>query len=43
MKIIPDQVTYTSDYFEVLKEYMVKLIKLGLAYADNTPSEEMKA
>ena len=43
LKINPDLTTYTSDYFDVLKDYMEQLIKLGLAYADNTPSEEMKA
>lgn len=42
LEIIPDRVTYTSDYFDQTKEYMEKLIKLGLAYADDTPGEEMK-
>lgn len=42
MKIVPDRITYTSDYFDVTKEYMEKLIQLGLAYADDTPAEEMK-
>jgi glutamyl-tRNA synthetase len=42
MEIYPDKVTYTSDYFDVTKDYMEKMIKLGLAYADDTPSEEMK-
>jgi glutamyl-tRNA synthetase len=42
LQIYPDQVTYTSDYFEVMQEQMRKMISLGLAYADDTPSEEMK-
>ena len=42
LEIIPDRVTYTSDYFDQTKEYMDKLIRLGLAYADDTPGDEMK-
>ena len=42
LKITPDDVTYTSDYFDQLKDYMIQLIKLGLAYADDTPADEMK-
>lgn len=42
LEIKPDRITYTSDYFDTTKEYMEKMIKLGLAYADDTPSEEMK-
>jgi len=42
LEIKPDRVTYTSDYFDKTKECMEQLIKLGLAYADDTPSEEMK-
>lgn len=32
---------YTSDYFEILYEYAVKLIKKGLAYVDKSNSEEI--
>ncbi|HLR00251.1 MAG TPA: glutamine--tRNA ligase/YqeY domain fusion protein [Sphingobacterium sp.] len=32
---------YTSDYFETLYEYAVKLIKKGLAYVDKSNSEEI--
>lgn len=42
LKITPDRVTYTSDYFDKTKEYMEQLIKLGLAYADDTPADQMK-
>ena len=43
LNIIPSRVTHTSDYFDLLREKMEELIKLGLAYADDTPAEEMKA
>jgi glutamyl-tRNA synthetase len=42
LEIKPDRVTYTSDYFDLTKDYMEQMIKLGLAYADDTPAEEMK-
>lgn len=42
LEIIPDKITYTSDYFDVCKEYMEKMINLGLAYADDTPADKMK-
>jgi glutamyl-tRNA synthetase len=38
LEITPDIITYTSDYFDVLKDYMIKMIEAGLAYADDTPS-----
>jgi glutaminyl-tRNA synthetase len=34
---------YASDYFDTLYEYAVKLIKKGLAYVDDSSSEEMAA
>jgi len=40
--ITPDQITYSSDNFEMLEKYMKQLISEGKAYADNTPAEEMK-
>jgi glutamyl-tRNA synthetase len=43
LEIKPDRVTYTSDYFDQTKVYMEKMIELGLAYADDTPADEMKA
>lgn len=42
LDIQADRVTYTSDYFDQIKEYMEKMIKLGLAYADDTPGDLMK-
>lgn len=38
----PDQVTYTSDYFQDLYERCVQMIKDGKAYADDTPQEQMQ-
>ena len=43
LEIKPDRITYTSDYFDKTKEYMEQLIRLGLAYADDTPADQMKA
>ena len=40
--IVPDRITFSSDHFQALQEYMIKLIQLGKAYADDTPAEEMK-
>jgi len=34
---------YASDYFDTLYEYAIKLIKLGLAYVDDSSSEEIAA
>ena len=42
LNITPDQVTYSSDHFEMLQNYMKQLIQEGKAYADNLPAEEMK-
>jgi len=38
----PDQVTYTSDYFQDLYDRCVQMIKDGNAYADNTPQEQLR-
>ena len=43
MGIKPDQTTFTSDYFEELYQYCVRLIKEGKAYADDTDQETMRA
>ena len=42
MGIRPDQVTHTSDYFQELYDFCVKIIKNGHAYADNTPQEQLR-
>ncbi|WP_118950003.1 glutamine--tRNA ligase/YqeY domain fusion protein [Taibaiella helva] len=38
-----DELRYTSDYFEQLHDFAVKLIHKGLAYVDDSTSEEMAA
>lgn len=40
--VIPDMVTYTSDYFGPIYGYAVYMINNGLAYMDDTPQEQMK-
>lgn len=42
MGIKPDKTSYTSDHFETLYQYCIRLIKEGGAYADDTPQETMK-
>lgn len=42
MGIKPDQISYTSDYFQQLYEFCVRLIKEGHAYADDTLQEKMR-
>lgn len=42
LDIHADRITYTSDYFDQTRDYMEQMIRLGLAYADDTPGEEMK-
>ncbi|KAK6428733.1 glutamate--tRNA ligase, partial [Oleoguttula sp. CCFEE 5521] len=43
MAIKPDEVTYTSDYFDLLRDKCIELIKAGKAYADDTPQEQLRA
>ncbi|KAI3913726.1 hypothetical protein MKW98_011787 [Papaver atlanticum] len=38
----PFKITYTSDYFQVLYDYAVGLIKRGHAYVDHQSAEEIK-
>ena len=42
MGIKPDQTSYTSDYFQELYEYGVRVIKDGNAYCDDTAQPKMK-
>nr|PVC49540.1 glutamyl-tRNA synthetase [Theileria orientalis] len=37
-----DELSYTSDYFDVFQEYAVKLIKKGVVYCDDTDVETMR-
>ena len=39
--IVADKISYTSDYFGILLEYAEKMIKMGKAYIDDIPPEEM--
>src|ERR1700712_2461386 len=39
----PDQILYASDYFEQLYQFAVKLVEKGLAYVDDSSSEEIAA
>ncbi|KAF3326911.1 glutamine--tRNA ligase-like protein [Carex littledalei] len=38
----PFKVTYTSDYFDILHELAIELIKKGLAYVDHQTPDEIK-
>ena len=38
----PDQITFTSDYFQELYDMAVQMIKDGNAYADNSPQEQLQ-
>lgn len=42
LKVIPDKLEYTSDYFDRLLEFAEQFILAGKAYADNSTSEDMK-
>lgn len=42
MGIRPDQTSYSSDYFQEMHEYCLKMIKEGKAYADDTEQEQMR-
>lgn len=37
----PTKITYTSEYFEVIYNYTLSLIRKGLAYVDDSTSEEI--
>jgi len=34
--IFPDEITYTSDHFDELYQYAIKIIEKGSAYVDDT-------
>ena len=42
LSIKPDRFTHSSDYFDLMIEMCEKLMKAGLAYADDTDAETMK-
>ena len=43
MKIHPNKVTYSSDYFQQMYESCLQLLENGKAYADDTEREQMQA
>ena len=42
MGIIPDKTSYSSDYFQEMYDYCVKMMKDGKAYADDTDQTTMR-
>ncbi|XP_017113713.1 bifunctional glutamate/proline--tRNA ligase isoform X1 [Drosophila elegans] len=42
LQIKPDLFTHTSNYFDLMLDYCVQLIKESKAYVDDTPPEQMK-
>lgn len=38
-----NKITYSSDYFDLMYDYAIQLIKESKAYCDNTPLEQMRA
>lgn len=41
MEIFGDVISHSSDYFGLIYDYGVKIIKEGHAYADDTPAEQV--
>lgn len=42
MEIVGDSVSHSSDYFGLLADYAVKIIKDGKAYADDTDAATVR-
>jgi glutamyl-tRNA synthetase len=42
MEIVGDSVSHSSDYFYLLADYAVKIIKDGKAYADDTDAATVR-
>lgn len=40
--IKPDKTSFTSDYFQILHQYCIRMIEEGHAYADDTDQETMR-
>ncbi|RLN90482.1 hypothetical protein BBJ28_00012440 [Nothophytophthora sp. Chile5] len=40
--VVPDVVTYTSDYFAQITDYARQMLREGTAYMDNTSQEKMR-
>jgi len=41
MEIFGDVISHSSDYFDLIYDYGVKIIEAGHAYADDTPAEQV--
>jgi len=41
--VVYSRITYTSDYFDLIMDLGNKMIKMGKAYCDDTPVEQMRA
>ncbi len=41
--VVGDLVTHTSDHFDLLQDYAVRMLTEGKAYMDDTPQEQMQA
>jgi glutamyl-tRNA synthetase len=40
--VTPDQVSFTSDYFDVIEERGLQMIRQGDAYCDDTPQQQVR-
>jgi glutamyl/glutaminyl-tRNA synthetase len=40
--VLPDKISFTSDYFEQIEELGLKMLTLGKAYCDDTSVEQMR-
>jgi glutamyl-tRNA synthetase len=40
--VVPDKVSFTSNYFEEIEELCIKMLTLGKAYCDDTSVEQMR-
>ena len=42
LKIVGNQVTHTSDYFDMIYDYALQMIKTGKAYVDDTEQSQVR-
>lgn len=41
LEVTPDKITYTSDSFDLIRQYAITMVKEGNAYMDDTPGDKM--